>query len=727
MALITAFAERHIETSGVGQVKAFSIKANGKAFKVLIDGLYSDKVRSVIREIWTNAYDAHVMADKADIPFDCHLPTVFEPEFRVRDYGVSMTHEGVMTLYSTVFESSKEYTNEQVGKLGLGSKSPFAYTDTFTVTAWLNGEKRTYSAFIGADYVPQIAHMLTEPSSEPTGFEVAFPVRSADIVAFTDAAQKVIVGFVTPPKMVGAQIVVSKMEPHIVEEGWTLYKRTYGAAITTAQARQGCVLYPISTFSLGDLTGSQISLLNSPIVIDFPIGSLEISASRESLGYDEPTIKNIVSRLDAIIERVSADFTARLDACTTVWDALLLRKEMLDDGSIPTFVRDFIRSRKFHNIDLGERNDYVNYKGLARHDIHITKLDKSDMYRSKGPSLDKENTNTRGGFHFEPGTVRIYFHDTAAGKVPFVTERIRRHYNEGRYQSDHPTRILYVRTARDSIGLKRLLVKMGRPPESVFVDVATLPEIPKEQRTRQPVKMKKIHYGSLEPVDVDLDKGGFYIPLIRDNIAEFPAGINKHVSYCNLEDMFKALQNYGLIDSAEILYGMPKSLARTANRDNWYNMLEVAAAFFDAYYDPNKVGVVGVAKKVLEPNGVNDARRSKALRFALRAGAEKVAFSPSGVFGELMEHIADLEKLTHVSPEVSIIDEHLVVSDKERPLPKMEDMRKALHRKIDAFYEKYPMFEMLSKLTATWENLVNDDMKEGMRHAADYISMIDSK
>ena len=47
----------------------FTIKTSSKAFKILSDNLYADKVSAVIREYSTNAYDAHVEADCADKPF----------------------------------------------------------------------------------------------------------------------------------------------------------------------------------------------------------------------------------------------------------------------------------------------------------------------------------------------------------------------------------------------------------------------------------------------------------------------------------------------------------------------------------------------------------------------------------------------------------------------------------------------------------------------------------
>ena len=89
---------------------------------ILSDGLYSNKILAVIRELSTNAYDSHVDAGVADRAFEVHLPTRLEPYFHVRDYGTSMTHDQCMTLYTTYFRSTRNDSNDAVGCLGLGKK-----------------------------------------------------------------------------------------------------------------------------------------------------------------------------------------------------------------------------------------------------------------------------------------------------------------------------------------------------------------------------------------------------------------------------------------------------------------------------------------------------------------------------------------------------------------------------------------------------------------------------
>ena len=134
-----------VERSGQFEESNFSIEASAKAFFILSDGLYSNKIKAVIRELSTNAYDSHVDAGCPETPFEVHLPTQMEPHFHVRDFGVGLSHEDCMKLYTTYFYSNKTDRNDSVGCLGLGSKSPFAYVDSFTVESYYEGTYRVYT------------------------------------------------------------------------------------------------------------------------------------------------------------------------------------------------------------------------------------------------------------------------------------------------------------------------------------------------------------------------------------------------------------------------------------------------------------------------------------------------------------------------------------------------------------------------------------------------------
>ena len=190
--------------SNVGQIGEFRIRNSAKAFNILSSGLYANKVRAIIRELSCNAVDSHVAAGRPDTPFDLHLPNQLEPWFSIRDYGTGLSHEQVTSIYTTYFESTKTNSNDFIGALGLGSKSPFSYTDNFTVTAIRDGRCGIYTAFINEQGVPSIALMAESDTNEPAGVEVKFSVNDRwDFDKFCNEARIVYKYFKLRPKVTG--------------------------------------------------------------------------------------------------------------------------------------------------------------------------------------------------------------------------------------------------------------------------------------------------------------------------------------------------------------------------------------------------------------------------------------------------------------------------------------------------------------------------------------------
>lgn len=280
-----------------GESQAFTIKATGKAFRILIDGLYERKEAAVVREIMSNAWDSHMAAGTPDVAIKVTCPTSMDPIFRVRDFGVSMTHEQIMHLYTTIFESTKESTNDQLGQFGLGSKTPFAYTDSFTVTAWLNGEKRSYVAYITDDDVPVINHVGTDPQGdEPQGVEISVPVRPSDLHTFKQEIAHMVMASDVLPELDG----MSMPDDLFVHEGdgYRVVRDNYHMG--QFAVRQGCVVYPSHQFNC------QYVNYQYTLIVDVPIGSVDVTANREAMSLNDVTKRTVNARLAEVNQQIEA-------------------------------------------------------------------------------------------------------------------------------------------------------------------------------------------------------------------------------------------------------------------------------------------------------------------------------------------------------------------------------------------------------------------------------------
>jgi HSP90 family molecular chaperone len=136
-----------IERSEQFKQNAFTIRPSREAFEILSGGLYQDRILAVIRELSTNAYDAHVAAelngikDRSKRPFDVTLPSKLNPIFKIRDYGTGLSESDIFNIYTTYFGSTKQDSNDFIGALGLGSKSPFSIVSSFLVISFFNNIK----------------------------------------------------------------------------------------------------------------------------------------------------------------------------------------------------------------------------------------------------------------------------------------------------------------------------------------------------------------------------------------------------------------------------------------------------------------------------------------------------------------------------------------------------------------------------------------------------------
>lgn len=329
---------REVSVSGEKSTSDFRIATSAKAFKILSDGIYSDKVRAIIRELSTNANDSHVDAGKQDTPFDVHLPTMSEMYFSVRDYGTGMSKEKIENLYTTYFDSDRNSSDDFTGALGLGSKSPFSYTDSFTVESHFNGEKYIYNCHISNSGQPQVALLYEDKTEEPNGVEVKFSVNRYDADEFIRKAPDVYYAFPVKPNLTGQNINFIEKEVVDTGEDWDLLKRSYSRR-NGAFALMGNVAYPIDVNPFIDqLTNNAREFLETAAIdIYFRIGELDVSASREALSYDPLTIKNIVVKA----ERITQEFQAKVDktasSAKNYWDAIKKLDKLINDyrSSIP--------------------------------------------------------------------------------------------------------------------------------------------------------------------------------------------------------------------------------------------------------------------------------------------------------------------------------------------------------------------------------------------------------
>ena len=426
--------------SNVGQIGEFRIRNSAKAFNILSSGLYANKVRAIIRELSCNAVDSHVAAGKADTPFEVHLPTALEPWFAVRDFGTGLNHEQVTQIYTTYFESTKTDSNAFIGALGLGSKSPFSYTDNFTVTATQSGVKRIYSAFINEQGVPSIVKMGEEESTDENGVEVKFSVNDRyDFNKFANESEYVFRHFKLLPTFTGYKVVIAALDYETMNIVPGVHHQNDVHGLNSI-ALMGNIAYPIEVPSADTTLGDLRKLLSCGLVMEFDIGELDFQASREGLSYIPSTIESIKRKLELLNSQLAVHIAKELDAIDNLWDRSIALYRKKSSNLYSSAALQYATDTNFELFEV-QGNRWLSHftielsvKELAELNISVSSFSSarhSKVCGARNPDTRRVGTNTTGQPTYEstwriPVSDNVFFvlNDTKTG----VTERAKHHW-----------------------------------------------------------------------------------------------------------------------------------------------------------------------------------------------------------------------------------------------------------------------------------------------------------
>jgi hypothetical protein len=486
--IINSAPQNEAIMSNVGQIGEFRIRNSAKAFNILSSGLYANKVRAIVRELSCNAVDSHVAAGKQGTPFDVHLPNSLEPWFSIRDYGTGLSADQVTNIYTTYFESTKTESNEFIGALGLGSKSPFSYTDNFTVTAIKNGVKGVYTAFINDAGVPSIAKMMEEQTTDPAGVEVRFAVEQRyDFDKFRQEARYVYEYFKLRPVISGNADFKFK-DPE--------YKETDiipGVHYTTDSGRgsyaiMGNIKYPIEVPNADKALGGLHSLLSCGLVMEFNIGELDFQASREGLSYIPQTIDAIKNKLVALNAQLAIHIAVEADKITNLWDRAVYLAKRHDDQLFNQAVVKYVTDTKFqlyapqHNRWNAFKTFKFDVKDLAAlYNITIRGFTKSRSYAvcsTLKPTHAYDNVNGQTVYH-DDWEIRVsddvYFviNDTKVG----ATERAKHHWKNSKFNT-HQSNVYVIEAADKTKPVRTtpFFAELSSPPEAKILKASSLLE-----------------------------------------------------------------------------------------------------------------------------------------------------------------------------------------------------------------------------------------------------------
>lgn len=577
--------------SNVGEIGEFRIRNSAKAFSILSSGLYANKVRAIIRELSCNAVDSHAAADKKATPFEVHLPNTLEPWFSIRDFGTGLSHDQVTRIYTTYFESTKTGSNDFIGALGLGSKSPFSYTDNFTVTAIQAGRRGIYSAFINGDGVPSIALMMQEDTDEADGVEVKFSVNERnDFYKFEQEAQKVYTHFGLRPVVNGVRdfkFININYETRNIVPGVHSLKDGHGS-----MAVMGNIAYPIDIPQADATLGSLRPLLSCRLEIHFGIGDLDFQASREGLSYIPQTVESIKAKLVALNVQLSVHVTAEADKIDNMWDRAVYLQNKIQNGLWKAAVEKYISDTKFPLINTDSHFsskvfEFPEEKLASQYNLVIRAFQKDRSYNVVTTLSPRKNSN-----YSQPNKAPYteVWHVQVQDGVTFVvndtkigaSQRAKYHWKNSELKAHRA--VVYVLDLADRTKpgeFDKFLKDIYNPPS--IIKASELMVKPREERAKnvtilrmekKPVPWRHRDDNVMVWIDAgkadsfDEDKTHYYLPL---------SGYSLISDRCDdAKTLYSMLKRSGIAGLSKItVHGVRKGdIEFIKSQENWVNLEE---------------------------------------------------------------------------------------------------------------------------------------------------------
>ena len=162
------------------------------------------------------------------LPSVLRVPSKLSSELVFEDYGIGMSFDTVWEVFSQYGNSTKNLTNDEVGGFGLGSKAAFCYNDgaAWTIESRFAGECHTFTAYVGEDLIPTLAHVGTVPSSAHTGITIKIPIRREDTERVRDAVVKY-APFFSLPLQVDSITMPEGPDYVFRAPGWAIERKTH--------------------------------------------------------------------------------------------------------------------------------------------------------------------------------------------------------------------------------------------------------------------------------------------------------------------------------------------------------------------------------------------------------------------------------------------------------------------------------------------------------------------
>lgn len=376
------------ESSGALSSSPMGFSEDGITFiqEILRKSIYSNPILATVKEVSCNGFDSHVCSGIKERPIEVTLPSFEKPEFIVRDFGYGLNYHDLCYVFGSYGASTKRNSNELIGQLGIGSKSPFSYCDSYSVISRHQGTKNIYSLVINSDGRGEVLLLSSSPTVEESGLEVIVPVECKDIDNFIETSLNLFSYWDVKPIL--HNCFKSYPQRNYKVKG-TKYSRLEGKEPT--RVIMGNIPYAVHLDQLPDLTSGQRAAFNYGWEFYVNIGEVDFSANRETLRGTPKTINVLTDLIVRAMEDYKNQLQQEFDNCANLREAKILLKKMKDECLFYRYCNSQVKYKGMEidgaTFKIKYRNDYVgiyknrgSLKSILRHTVDELSAETKNIY-----------------------------------------------------------------------------------------------------------------------------------------------------------------------------------------------------------------------------------------------------------------------------------------------------------------------------------------------------------
>jgi hypothetical protein len=293
--------------------------------------MYKNPIGAICREVASNSRDANRESEN-NVPIEISINdsalTSSDLTISFKDAGPGISPDRMADVFVNYGSSTKRDTNEYTGGFGLGAKTPFSYTDNFSIETVVDGIKYSYVAAIEEGRKGKIYLIDSQETQNPSGTTIIVPIKTQDRRSFESEVYKATLFWTMKPiyKNFKQKLDDIKLETIYDDDSFLLIKQNF------LDSGYGLLLdgiyYPIDRSILGFASHT---IYEHQIIFKFNVGDLTISANRETLQYDDKTKFAINKRFVVLINLCKEKYMDEFKTNKTWLDAALFKNASKDN------------------------------------------------------------------------------------------------------------------------------------------------------------------------------------------------------------------------------------------------------------------------------------------------------------------------------------------------------------------------------------------------------------